>query len=125
MKLPGLNLLQVAGVSLAGKAPLTTRAKKQSYRSRNDPIKSGNMNQAQTYEDCKQAEETKFPMLLPNIFSSQKSNATFESGSTEIASVISFNNTRGTFRKNLSKLNNDVISKREKQDLKDQLKNLN
>lgn len=62
---------------------------------------------------------------MPNLFSTQKSNATFESGSTEMASVISFNNTRGTFRKKMNKLNNDVISKREKQDLKDQLKCLN
>ena len=67
---PGLNLLQVAGVGLAGKAPLTSRAKKHSYRSRNDPIKSGNLTQAQTLEDCKQAEDIKFPMLVPNLFSS-------------------------------------------------------
>lgn len=57
LKVPSLNLLQVAGVNLAGKAPLTSRTKKHSYRSRNDPIKADNITQAETFEDCKQAEE--------------------------------------------------------------------
>jgi len=119
LNLPGLNLLQVAGVPFGVKAPLTSRAKKNSYRSRNDPITA--LGQAQTCDDSKQAaEDIKFPVLVPNLFSSQKSNATLETGSTtDMASVISFNNTRGTFRKKMSKLNNDALSKNLKQDLRD------
>ena len=119
LNLPGLNLLQVAGVGFGVKAPLTSRnAKKNSYRSRNDPINS--LGQAQTCDDSKQAaEDIKFPLLVPNLFSSQKSTATLETGSTDMASVISFNNTRGTFRKKMSKLNNDALSKNLKQDLRD------
>ena len=112
LKLPGLGLLQVTGASLGVKAPLTSRAKKNSYRSRNDPINA--LGQAQTSDDDskKAAEDIKFPNLVPNnLFSSQKSNATLETGSTDMASVISFNNTRGTFRKKMSKLNNDALSK--------------
>jgi hypothetical protein len=118
LQLPGLNLLQVTGVGFGAKAPLTSRAKKNSYRSRNDPIAA--LGQAQTCDDSKQAaEDIKFPLLVPNLFSSQKSNATFETVSTDMASVISFNNTRGTFRKKMSKLNNDALSKNLKHDLRD------
>jgi hypothetical protein len=78
------------------------------------------LGQAQTCDDSKQAaEDIKFPLLVPNLFSSQKSTATLETGSTDMASVISFNNTRGTFRKKMSKLNNDALSKNLKQDLRD------
>ena len=118
-QLPGLNLLQVAGVNFGVKqAPLTSRAKKTSYRSRNDPINA--LGQAQTCDDSKQAaEDIKFPLLVPNLFSSQKSTATLETVSTDMASVMSFNNTRGNFRKKMSKLNNDALSKQMKTDLRD------
>lgn len=125
LMLPGLNLFQVAGVGIGSKVPLTSRAKKSSYRSRNDPITSGAKGNVQTFDDCKLAgEDIKFPILVPNLFATQKSNATLETGSTDMASVISFNNTRGTYRKKMGKLNNDVLSRNKEQDLKEQLKSL-
>ena len=48
-----------------------------------------------------------------------------EGGSSEfLGGMSSFNNARGTFRKRMNALNNDGLSLREKQDLRDQLKNV-
>lgn len=58
-----------------------------------------------------------------SLFSSQRTCA-LEGGNADVGGMTSFNNTRGTFRKKMSVLNNDGLSMREKQDLRDQLQNV-
>lgn len=114
-KVPGLNLLQVGGIGGAGKATLSMRGK-HSYRSRNDTISSNFM--AQSQDECKQSE------AITGSVASLMSSRALEGGSAEMGGMASFNNARGTFRKKMSVLNNDGLSMREKQDLRDQLKNV-
>lgn len=56
---------------------------------------------------------------------SPRQGMALEGGSSEfLGGMTSFNNARGTFRKRMNALNNDGLSVREKQDLRDQLKNV-
>lgn len=116
-KLPGLNLLQVGGIGGACKAPLATKTNKKggAFRSRNGGLPNyfGHS-----------SEESKLSDAIPNA-SERAPRHTFEGGSSELmGGMASFNNGRGTFRKRMNALNNDGLSLREKQDLRDQLQNV-
>jgi len=57
------------------------------------------------------------------IFASARGSLALEGGSSDLGGMTSFNNTRA-LRKRMSVLNNDGLSMREKQDLRDALKNV-
>lgn len=66
----------------------------------------------------------KIPPLHGGPFAAARPSA-FEGGAADaVGGMLSFNNTRGTFRKRMSVLNNDGLSMREKQDLRELLKNV-
>lgn len=123
-KMPGFSLLKMGGIGGLGKAPMSHRAHKKAatYRSRNDTMGSQLM-AAQSYE-CKASDDNTLAASMPaSLFSSQR-NCALEGGNADVGGMTSFNNTRGTFRKKMSVLNNDDLSMREKQDLRDQLQNV-
>ena len=113
-KVPGLSLLKMGGIGGLGKAPMSHRAHKKAatYRSRNDTIGSKLM-AAQSHDIQKPADDNKLAANMPaSLFTSQRNSAL--EGNAEIGGMTSFNNTRGTFRKKMSGLNNDGLSMREK-----------
>jgi len=108
-KVPGLSLLKVGGIGGAGKAALSARsnAKVGAFRSLN-----GGVEDCMSSQDGKQA--GKVPTLHGGPFAAARAGA-FEGGAADaVGGMLSFNNTRGTFRKRMSVLNNDGLSMREK-----------
>lgn len=104
----------MGGIGGLGKAPMSHRAHKKAatYRSRNDTIGSKLM-AAQSHDIQKPADDNKLAANMPaSLFTSQR-NSALEGGNAEIGGMTSFNNTRGTFRKKMSGLNNDGLSMRE------------
>ena len=111
-KVPGLNLLQVGGIGGAGKQALTARSNNKvgAFRSLNGGIMAN--------EDCKPSQDVmqagKVSGVQGSPFAAARPSA-FEGGATDrVGGMTSFNNTRGTFRKRMSVLNNDGLSMKEK-----------